>query len=34
LRVPAGVVGAALRGSMVVRSAGKTVTTRFSFPVR
>ena len=34
LRVPAGAGGAALRGSMVVRSAGKSVTTRFSFPVR
>ena len=34
LRVPAGASGAALRGSIVVRSAGKSVTTRFSFPVR
>ncbi len=34
LRVPAGVGGATLRGSLVVRSAGRSVTTRFSFPVR
>jgi len=34
LRVPAGVGGATLRGSVVVRSAGRSVTTRFSFPVR
>jgi len=34
LRVPAGVGGATLRGSVVVRSAGKSVTARFSFLVR
>lgn len=34
LRVPAGSRGTALRGSIVVRSGGKSVTTRFSFPVR
>ena len=34
LRVPAGSRGTALRGSIVVRSGGKAVTTRFSFPVR
>lgn len=34
LRLPADARGAMLRGSMVVRSAGKAVTTRFSFPVR
>jgi hypothetical protein len=34
LRVPADARGTTLRGSMVVLSAGKAVTTRFSFPVR
>ena len=34
LRVPTDTRGTALRGSIVVRSAGKSVTTRFSFPVR
>jgi hypothetical protein len=34
LRVPTDTRGTALRGSIAVRSAGKSVTTRFSFPVR
>jgi hypothetical protein len=34
LRVPGGMSGATVRGSMVVRSGGKSVTARFSFPVR
>ena len=34
LRVPGEARGTPLRGSIVVRSAGKSVTTRFSFPVR